>query len=190
MVEPGAFIESLKQRPAANVKMLLHHNPTRLVGVFTDIREDRRGLKVKGQLLLKIQDGVDTLELMRVGALDALSIGYRTLKDEIDRVTGIRRLLKLLLMEVSLVTFPMNDRATISRVKSLADMTTEEWRELEATLRDEGLSRAVAVKAVSGLKVWLQRDAGGPDTGRRDDASAVNTETLLALRRLTASLRG
>lgn len=181
IVVSGAFAESLRARPAGKVKMLLHHDSRRICGVWTEIAEDSRGLRVKGRLLLTTQDGKETYELMRAGALDAMSIGYRTLLDEIDRTTNVRKLLKVDLREVSIVTFPMNDRCTVGSVKSGLDLTTKDWREIEAALRDEGLSRADAVKAVSGFKGWLQREAGVPDQGPRDEASPAQLAAISAV---------
>lgn len=190
IVVQGCFAESLNKRPAGKVKMLLHHDPKRICGVWTEIVEDPRGLRVKGKLLLTTQDGRETYELMRAGALDALSIGYKTQVYEIDRATGVRRIQKAELWEVSVVTFPMNDKCTVGAVKSALDFTTQDWRDMEAALRDEGLSRADAVKAVAGFKGWLQRDAGGADNEPRDEAPPADTETLLALRRLEAAFAG
>jgi HK97 family phage prohead protease len=186
----GCFAESLQKRPASKVKMLLHHDTRRICGTWAELVEDSKGLLARGRLLLTTDDGKNTYELMRAGALDAMSIGYRTLVDEIDRQTGVRKIVKADLMEVSLVTFPMNERATVNTVKSARDFTTQDWRDIEAALRDEGLSRADAVKAVSGLKTWLQRDAGEPNTGPRDEAPSAATAALLALRRLEAAIRG
>lgn len=188
----GCFAESLARRPASKVKMLLHHDTRRICGVWKEMAEDGRGLRVKGQLLLTTQDGRETYELMRAGALDAMSIGFRTLKDEIDRGSGVRKLITLDLFEVSIVTFPMNTRAGISTVKAeeVPQFTVEQWRGMEAALRDEGLSRADAVKAVSGFKKYLLRDAEGPNDGARDEQPTADTETVLALRRLAAAFRG
>lgn len=171
MMMPGAFATSLRKRPAAKVRMLLHHDTRRPCGIWTGMEEDSKGLKVKGQLLLSIQDGRETYELMRAGALDSMSIGYRTLTDEYDRQTGVRKLKEVDLMEVSIVTFPMNERATVSGLKTTEDFSAQDWRDLEAALRDAGLSRADRVKAVSGFKSWFQRDAGAPDQSPRDEVS-------------------
>jgi len=171
MMMPGAFANSLRKRPAGKVKMLLQHDTRRPCGVWTAMEEDGRGLKVKGQLLLSIQDGRETYELMRAGALDAMSIGYRTLTEEYDRQAGVRKLKEVDLMEVSIVTFPMNERATVSGLKTTEEFSAQDWRDLEADLRDAGLSRADRVKAVSGFKNWFQRDAGAPDQSPRDEVS-------------------
>ena len=180
MVMPGAFTKSLQRRPAAKVKMLLFHDVRRPCGVWTDMVEDQKGLRAKGRLLLGTQDGRETYELMRAGALDSTSIGYKTVVDEYDRSSNVRKLIELDLYEGSVVTFPMNERATVSTVKTAQDFTAQDWRDLEAALRDEGLSRADRVKAVSGFKNWFQRDAGAPDQSPRDEVSPGDLAAIRA----------
>lgn len=118
IVERGAFTKSLKTKPAAKVKMLRGHDTSEPIGVWTSIVEDSRGLKVTGQLILTTVKGRETYELLKVGALDGLSIGYRTKKETFDRKNNVRMLQELELHEISVVTFPMLPTATISRVKS------------------------------------------------------------------------
>jgi uncharacterized protein Smg (DUF494 family) len=88
-------------------------------------------------------------------------------------------------MEVSLVTFPMLPDARISSIKDFNP------RELEAGLRDAGLSRADAVKAVAFFKN-LQRDVEDVlETGPRDADRAAKEAEIAAneLRKLTEFLR-
>jgi uncharacterized protein len=117
-VQPGAFTKSLKSKPASKVKMLRGHDTSEPIGVWTSIIEDARGLKVTGHLILGTVKGNETYQLMKAGALDGLSIGYRTKKDSFDRTKKVRMLNELELHEISVVTFPMLPTATISRVKS------------------------------------------------------------------------
>lgn len=117
VILPGAFSKSLTRRPATKVKMLRQHDPEEPIGIWLDLQEDARGLKAKGKLILETIKGRETHALMRAGALDGMSIGYRTLKDRFDRPKGIRYLEELDLPEISVVTFPMNDRARVSAVK-------------------------------------------------------------------------
>jgi HK97 family phage prohead protease len=118
VILPGAFTKSLQNRPAGKVKMLLQHDPSSPVGVWLDLAEDQKGLRAKGKLILETTKGRETHALMRAGAVDGLSIGFRTLKDRFDRQKGIRYLEEVDVPEVSIVTFPMNPRATVSTVKS------------------------------------------------------------------------
>ncbi len=118
VVMPGSFTKSLQKYPAARVKLLWQHDTSEPVGVWTSLVEDSKGLKAEGQLLLETARGREAHALMKAGALDGLSIGFRTIKDEVDRKSGVRRLHEIELREVSLVTFPMNEDATITGVKS------------------------------------------------------------------------
>ena len=105
VVAPGAFAASLAGR-RGRVKMLWQHDPAEPIGVWEDAAEDGRGLRVKGRLLTEVRRGAEAAALLAAGAIDGLSIGYRTVKAA--RATGGgRRLLAVDLWEVSLVTFPM-----------------------------------------------------------------------------------
>lgn len=98
--------------------MLRAHEPNEPIGVWTSLEQDDRGLKATGQLVLATVKGRETYELLRAGALDGLSIGYKAIQDKIDRKTGTRLLEAVDLFEISIVTFPMLPAATITRVKS------------------------------------------------------------------------
>lgn len=178
IVEPGAFTKTLKARGAKGVKMLADHDPRQRIGVWTDLTEDAKGLFVKGRLLTEKANGREALIDLKAGALDAMSIGFRPKSDSYDGRRRARLLKEVDLLEISLVPFPMNEGARVTAVKSLSDMDTEDWREIEATLRTKGLSRADAVKAVSGFKEWLRRDAGEPDTSPRDEDGAALAEAI------------
>lgn len=123
VVQPGAFTKSLKSKPASKIKMLRGHDTSEPIGVWTSLQEDSRGLKATGQLILTTVKGRETYELLKAGALDGLSIGFRTKRESFDRKTGARNLNELELHEVSIVTFPMLPTATISRVKHRSDFS-------------------------------------------------------------------
>lgn len=108
VVQAGAYARSLAQLASQgrSVKMLWQHDPTRPIGVWDEVREDARGLYVKGRLLTDVARAREAAALIAAGAIDGLSIGYRTLKATKDD-KGRRRLSELELWEVSLVTFPM-----------------------------------------------------------------------------------
>lgn len=117
-VERGAFTASLARRGAAGVRMLWHHDPAEPIGVWTEIAEDARGLRVRGRLLPEVARAREALALMRAGVLDGLSIGFRTLRARSDVGPGRRRLLEVDLWEISLVTFPMLPGARVAAVKT------------------------------------------------------------------------
>ena len=108
IVVKGAYGASLKRLAAEGrqVKMLWQHDPTQPIGIWDEVREDARGLYVKGRLLDAVGKGREAKALIEAGAIDGLSIGYRTLKAQKNE-KGQRLLTELELWEVSLVTFPM-----------------------------------------------------------------------------------
>ena len=117
VVMPGAFAESLLKRGPSGIKMLWQHQASQPIGSWQSVAEDGRGLKVKGRLNLNVSRAREILALMRDGALDGLSIGFKTEKSVRDKMTNVRRLTKLDLWEISVVTFPMLPEARISAVK-------------------------------------------------------------------------
>lgn len=118
LILPGAFRDSLRERGAAGIKMLFQHNPNEPIGVWEQLTEDARGLWAKGRLMPDVSRAREVLSLMRAGALDGLSIGFRTLIGRRDAKTGIRRLLKVDLWEISIVTFPLLPEARVAHVKA------------------------------------------------------------------------
>ncbi len=114
IVQPGAYGASLKALEAAGrrVKMLWQHDPAQPIGVWDEVREDGRGLYVKGRILTDVEKGREAAALIAAGAIDGLSIGYRTVKARKDD-RGRRLLSELELWEVSLVTFPMLPQARV-----------------------------------------------------------------------------
>jgi uncharacterized protein len=120
LVTPGAFRETLLTKPMRAIKLLWQHDPTHPLGVWSDIREDGTGLKVRGQLDLSVAKAREVHALMRSGAVDGLSIGFRTERSRKDPTTGVRRLEKLDLWEISIVTFPMLPGARVAAVKTAA----------------------------------------------------------------------
>ena len=177
VIEAGAFAKSLKKRKPQNVKLLYQHKSDMPIGVFDEIREDDHGLVVKGRLALKTQAGAEAYELLKMGALDGLSIGFRVNPQQVsyDKRGGKRIIKEVDLMEVSLVTFPMNPQATVRSVKG-EQYSIREW---ENGLRDAfNLSRSeakVAAKAVT--KCFDQREV---------DESA---ELVDAIKELTLTLK-
>ena len=117
VVAPGAFADSLRRRGLAGVKMLWQHEASEPIGVWLSIREDARGLKVRGKLNLAVARAREILALMREGAVDGLSIGFRTRKAVTNRTTGLRTLQSVDLWEISVVTFPMHPGARVTAVK-------------------------------------------------------------------------
>lgn len=131
IVRKGAYGASLSALSAAGrkVKMLWQHDPSQPIGVWDEVVEDAKGLRVKGRILDTVARGREAAALIEAGALDGLSIGYRTVKATKNN-KGQRLLQELELWEVSLVTFPMLPSA---RLTAKDDVTLQSLREMAAT---------------------------------------------------------
>jgi uncharacterized protein len=161
IVVKGAFTESLQNlaQKGRMPALLWQHDASQPIGVYTKITEDENGLYVCGQLALKTQKGAEAYELMKMGAISGLSIGFMTKDDSYDSKSGIRTIIKGDLWEVSVVTFPMNDQARIDAVKSIDEII--DLKSAETYLRDScGLSRSAATAFVSKLNGLKQSDSG------------------------------
>jgi uncharacterized protein len=135
VVEKGAYAASLRRLTAngGRVKMLWQHDPAEPIGVWEEVREDARGLWVKGRILTDVARGREAAALIAAGAIDGLSIGYRTIKARKDD-GGKRHLTELDLWEVSLVTFPMLPTARVAAKSE--DLVPDDLRALAAALQD------------------------------------------------------
>ena len=163
IVEPGAFVKSLEKsaKTGRKIKMLWQHDPHQPIGVWDELAEDTKGLRVRGRLLIdQSPKAREAHGLLQAGALDGLSIGYRTIKAAPkEGKAGILSLLELDLLENSVVTFAANERARVEVVKSILDaglMPTV--REFEGLLRDAGFSKAKAAALAASATPHLRGD--------------------------------
>jgi len=122
IVAPGAFARTLAQwqKQGRGPAMLWMHDPTQPIGLWLSIREDANGLAVEGRLALGTQKGREAYELLKLGALTGLSIGYKVMTSKVDTARKARVLTEVSLFEISLVTFPANEAARVSDVKAPA----------------------------------------------------------------------
>jgi len=177
VIKTGAFKKSLRARGVKGIKLLYQHKSDMPIGILEDIKEDNNGLYVKGRLALKTTAGRDAYELLKMGAIDGMSIGFRANPDEVsyDKRSRKRMIGEVDLMEVSLVTFPMNPSARIRSVKGEV-ISIREW---ENGMRDAfSLSRSEAKMAAKAVhEVFIQRDV------------EQNTELVDAIKHLTLTLK-
>ncbi len=125
VIAPGAFTKTLEdiKTSGRKVKMLAYHDQSKPIGKWVKLKDSAEGLRVEGKLTMGNEDAQNVHALMKDGVLDALSIGYRTVSAE-PRPGGGRLITELELFEISVVTFPANDAATVTDVKG-ADGGTE-----------------------------------------------------------------
>lgn len=197
VIQKGAFKRTLREweERGKYPPMLLQHgggfmgNADDLlpIGKWLSMEENSKGLKVEGKLFaIGTERGQYLYEGLKSGALDGLSIGYKAVKwsTRTKPDQPKRTLEDVELMEVSVVTFPANGKARVGQVKAFADLQPEDFREIEASLRDAGLSRSDAVRAIAGFKAWSRRDVEATGDPLRDEAGA---EIAALLRRNIAT---
>lgn len=174
IVMPGAFARSIKGRKPV---MLWQHDSDEPIGVWDEVDEQQKGLYVKGRIL-ETSMGNDAYTLVKAGAITGMSIGYAAKKWDTDAEKGIRKLTEVELYEVSLVTFPANERAQITRVKSLENVRVENLHEhkrmIEAALRDAGASKSVADYVAAHVPTPALGDPEGEDNAARELAHIFN----------------
>ena len=180
VIEPGAFKDALSD--PRQIKMLWQHDAAQPIGVWEVLKETGRGLFVRGRLILDVRQAFEAWALLRAGAVDALSIGFRIAEpardQEIDPESGLRHLKRLDLWEVSIVTFPANPKARVQRVKALSVPDLQDKKDLEKALRDAGFSRSVAKFVAAHWQPPARRNVEGG-----------LAEAIAAQRRRIASIR-
>lgn len=178
IVMPGALSKSCERMRMGKMKlkMLWQHDPSQPIGVWETAREDEKGLFVQGRILSSVAKGAEAIALVKAGALDGLSMGYRTVKSDYRETARgtVREIMEAELWETSLVTFPMNPEATVTDVKQLSSP-----REVEQLLRKSGVpgnfAKLVALHGFEGAMDRLNgdlRDAG-------EEKARVQREALL-----------
>jgi uncharacterized protein len=173
IVERGAFARTLKEKGYDSIVMLKNHNRDDVIGVWEEMREDERGLYVRGRILVETTSGRDTYIQMKNKALKGMSIGGYTTNGSPDGRKRARIIKEFDLHEISVVTFPMNVMAQIGAVKSL---DVDVIRAMEADFRKElNLSNASAVSAVAIVKKHLREggEINHADASREADAKAI-----------------
>lgn len=176
-VMPGAFVESLARHKREGTKplMLWQHDSYSPIGLWEDLAEDGKGLWGQGRLLTGVRAADEALILLKAGAVQGLSIGYREVETEPDG--NIRLLKKLDLMEISIVSFPANRRARVDAVKSermeelarrFRDGDPMPIKEFEDLLREAGFPKSAAVAIAShGYAKAIRRESEGEKAGDR-----------------------
>lgn len=180
IILPGAFTRTLAERPASSIKLLWQHDPGQPVGIIEELREDTRGLRVRARLLPELKRAREALALIEAGALDGLSIGYRTVRSRTDPTSGARLIEEIDLWEISLVTFPMQPAARIRALKAVPPHYG--IRAFERFLREAGgfSRREAKALAAHGFPALVRREAGA--------SSAPWTACLSALARLNETI--
>ncbi|NGO50440.1 HK97 family phage prohead protease [Allomesorhizobium camelthorni] len=194
VIERGAFKESLRtwESKGKLPPMLLQHggffgpvDDMLPVGKWTSMEENTKGLKVEGELFaLSTDRGQLIYEGMKAGSLDGLSIGYRAKKFTVGTkpTDPTRTLHEVELRELSIVTFPANDKAVVGAVKSADIDALNTISDFEDFLREAGgpaWSKKTVRDFVSRFKKVVRREAGDDQ-----DVAAGLLESIRSTRKL------
>lgn len=173
IIQKGAFNDALMEiaKTGNYPAMLSQHGIDSYtpVGIYTLIKEDEKGLYVEGKLA-DTQEGRDLYALMKMTprpAIKGLSIGFRVKEAEFPtNIKGCERIIKSVdLLEISIVTFPANKKATITNVKSEIDV-----REAEMSLKEAGYSAKEAKTIISIIKRKEKQESEVEETTITSDA--------------------
>ena len=179
VVVRGAFAATLEKWKAKGrlPAMLWQHNMSEPIGIYTEMREDDVGLYVKGRLLIDADPLAKRAHAhMKAGSLSGMSIGYMLDDYEYDKEKGVWILKAIDLWEVSLVTFPANDDARITDVKSLlARGETPPPSKVERALREVGFSSSQA-------KAFMAKGYGAVSPREADAEQALQSLKSLLTR--------
>ena len=133
-VAPGAFAASLRRRGPSQVRLLYQHFAHAPIGVWEEIAEDGRGLYVRGRLLNEIEQARDVRALLADGAINGLSIGFRTVRARRGPKQDARTLLEVELWEISVVTFPLLIGSAVTTIGARQPDLARMFREAGAAL--------------------------------------------------------
>jgi len=147
MVMAGAFRQSLMLRGPRRIPMLFQHDPAEPIGIWLELIEESRGLFARGRLIPDVQRGREVLALVKSGAIDGLSIGFKTVRGRVDPRTRIRKIEQLDLWEISIVTFPLLTGARVRAVKDAGTAAHDaEWKTIfRAAAESEDAARTSCV---------------------------------------------
>lgn len=179
IVMPGAFTKTLQENQS--VPILWGHSPREVVGVNQNAYEDAKGLYVEGQLAMDVQRAREAHSLMKMKAVNGLSIGYDPIVIDWSREKeGIRILREVKLYEYSLTPFPMNEQATVTGVKSIQDLDEILHEIVLRAKRTQGelsaetkASIEQAIESLSALRAAKAPGAAKQDDGAPDDLHAL-----------------
>lgn len=152
VVAKGAFLASLKEHEKAGSMpaLLYQHDHREVIGAWLSMHEDENGLACVGKLCLDVQRAKETYALLKMKALNGMSIGFNVRKYEVDEESEDRliTLKEIELWECSIVTFPANPDARIATVRAFREGKVPTKRELERALREDLHMSATQAKAL------------------------------------------
>ncbi|MFU2317979.1 HK97 family phage prohead protease [Rahnella sp. PCH160] len=174
IILPGAFKNALANQ-TRKVAMFFNHKTWDLpVGKWDALEEDSKGLLVRGQLTPGHSGASDLKAAMQHGTVEGMSVGFSVNKDDYSIGTSGRIFKNVsALREISVCTFPANELAGVSAMKSAEGIET--IRDVENWLRDSvGLSKSQAVGMIARFKSAIRSESEG-DQDKTEIAALIES---------------
>ena len=144
--DKGAFSGSLKDK---EIRFLFNHNHDFVIGKILEAHEDENGLFFKAEFLSGVQQSVEVYQMLKQGAINGVSIGFITISE--NSVNGIIHKTEVDLWEISIVTFPANDKATVQQVNAVKGSTETLTDEQIVALNNSVQQLSKSVKDLQGF---------------------------------------
>ncbi len=174
-IHPDAYKAVLENNEMP--KMFFNHDEYSLpIGKWTSMEVDEHGLLLKGQLNLELEEAKNIYSSLKFGSLNGLSVRILYQRKDVQKMDNGTRLIKSVarLPEVSIVTIPCEQKATLTNIKSLSTV-----RDFENALRDLGASHKEALTLISQAKRLFGNQS---DSDNREN---VNKELAVRLNRIS-----
>ena len=203
IVEKGAFSETLQEwgQKGQLPQMFWYHNNEEIIGEWTKMVEDEKGLYVEGKLWIngenRLETSVKAYNVIKSNSVKGLSIGYSVSSGGLDYQeqadgTVIRKLKKVKLFELSIAPWAMLPQASVTAVKSMIDNDGNvlSKREVEKILRDSGLSKRQSQAFIARGYEGIERDAKTELESIERDAQFDLSGVLESLKKLSSTIQG
>lgn len=178
IIVKGAFAKTISTN--RKIRLLFQHDRYVVIGQVMEAYEDNYGLYVKCRLDIDVEKAAEVYTLLKSGSLDSMSIGFKTIKADFKEINGnvIRYVQEVELFEVSVVTFPANDNAVITDVKSVLLDEAQTFGDVEKYLRCKGLSIKEAQSVISEIKSITLSDSESKNADQiRDEFAKKEAES-------------
>jgi HK97 family phage prohead protease len=198
-MKPGAFRKTLKER-GDRIPLLWQHDPNTPIGKPDELKEDRIGLAFKASVVPEVRAGQEAMALLRAGTPLGMSFGFETVKsrpiedadaDKLDWSQApkfytsdegreyARIIEEVKLWEISLVTFPANEAATISAVRS--DQELDALSTILNALRDGSLDERQDALCRELVAAYSERAGAGTDHSTPEQARHAEPIDVIAM---------
>jgi HK97 family phage prohead protease len=185
---PGAFKQTLAE--GRQIPVLWQHKSDQPIGAVK-VTDSPQGLMVEGQLLMDLPQAKIAYTLLKAKVINGLSIGYDTVKSAMNG--AVRELQEIRLWEISVVTFPMNESAQVTSIKSMSS------EDLGKHLKEIDRHRRIIDRSNRAMREHLKAlsddfddddDADDPDMGEGDDLSEQDSkEFLIEMQKMLAIVK-